>query len=43
MTSIKHLLKFKDKKQLNKMIEIEQGKIVWLDDFNEKLDSILAI
>ncbi|WP_181001212.1 hypothetical protein, partial [Campylobacter concisus] len=34
---------FKDKKQLNKMIEIEQGKIVWLDDFNEKLDSILAI
>lgn len=34
---------FKDKKQLNKMIEIEREKIVWLDGFNEKLDSILAI
>ena len=33
----------KDKKQLNKMIEIEREKIVRLDDFNEKLDSILAI
>ena len=33
----------KDKKQLNKMIEIEREKIVWLDDFNEKLDSVLAI
>ena len=33
----------KDKRQLNKMIEIEREKIVWLDDFNEKLDNILAI